>query len=230
MAVAKWVDTTARRRASQDPGERVQRRERIVAAAAAAIEEHGLVVSTAQIAERAGLPRPHLYRVFDGKADLDAAIAGHAATALVEHVRPTLTRTGTAPQIIGAVVAAAVEWAKTHPHLYRFMAAQQQTKALHRARLGRTRFLAEVESASAAYLRARDIDLEPPAGVLAGLMGMVDATIIWWLDEQDEAEADLVQRITRQVWLVLGDLLAGVGFPVADDVVLSLPAADTVTP
>lgn len=220
--MTKWVDTTARRRASQDPAERAERRARVVEAATVAIEKHGIGVGIAQIAEEAGLQRPHVYRLFDGRDDLDAAVAGHAATALIEHVRPTLSRSGTFLRIIEDVVAAAVAWASEHPHLYRFMAARQQTRALHQQRLGRTRFLAEIASASSAYLRASDVDLEPPAGVLAGLMAMVDASIIWWLDQRDEEQDALVARVARQVWLVLRDAARTAGLQLPDDTVLSI--------
>lgn len=202
---------------------RAQRRTRIVQAAAEAVEEHGLGVGTAQIAERAGVARPHVYRHFDSKDDLDAEVARWAATALVEHVRPTLTRTGTPMEIIRGVIAAAVAWAEEHPNLYRFMAARQQTKALQRVRLGRTRFLGEVLEASAAYLRSTEAGVEAPPRVMAGLMGMVDASIIWWLDHGDEAREELVDRLSRQVWLVLGDLVSEMGVPIDAATVLRLP-------
>jgi len=221
--VSKWVDTAANRRSTKLSGHRAERRDHIVRAAAAAIDEYGATVGTAQIADRAGVQRPHVYRHFDSKDDLDNEVAKYAATELVERVRPTLTRTGTPLQIIGGVIAESVAWAQEHPHLYRFMAARQQTKALQRARFGRTRFLGEVVSASTAYLRTRDVELEAPSGVLAGLMGMVDASIIWWLDHQEEEQSELVDRVTRQAWLVLGDMARSMGVPLDDDTVLTLP-------
>lgn len=225
----RWVDTTANRRATRLSDHRAERRAHIVEAAAAAIEEYGVGVGTAQIAARAGVARPHVYRHFDSKDDLDDAVARYAATALVEQVRPSLTRTGRPLEIVRGVVAESIGFAREHPNLYRFMAARQQTRARHRERLGqtrwgRTRFLGEVVDASTAYLKARDLDVEVPAGVLAGLMGMVDASIIWWLDHQDEQQEVVVDRVARQVWLVLRELLASLGLPIDDDTVLALPS------
>jgi len=221
--VAKWVDTTAVRRATRDSSRRAPKRAQIVLAATDAIEEHGLAVNTAQIAERAGVARPHVYRHFDSKDDLDDEVARYAAGELVARVRPTMVRNGTPPEIIRGVIAEAVGWAAEHPNLYRFMAARQQTKAMHRARLGRTRFLGEIVDASSAYLRAKQLDEDVPDGILAGLMGMVDASIIWWLDHDDEQQEQVVERLARQVWLILGNMLTELGLPIDDDTVLALP-------
>jgi AcrR family transcriptional regulator len=221
VQVTKWVDTAANRRSGKLSGARAERRAQIVEAAARAIEEYGGSVGTAQIAERAGVQRPHVYRVFESKDDLDDEVGKWAASRLLESVRPTLTRTGTPPEIIHGVVAAAIGWAQANPNLYRFMAARQQTKATHRARLGRTRFLGEIVGASEAYLRASDLDVEPPSGVMAGLMGMVDASIIWWLDHEDETRDEVVERLTRQVAGVLFDLLAQLGLEIPEDMVFA---------
>jgi AcrR family transcriptional regulator len=193
------------------------RREQIVIAAAEAIEEHGTGVGTAQIADRAGVARPHVYRHFSSKDDLEGEVLRLAADLLIEAVRPAMRQSGTAPAIIEGVIGAAVDWAGAHPNLYRFTAARQQTKATHRARLGRTRFLGEVVDAVSLYLRTPEIRADVPDGVMAGLMGMVDAGIIWWLDHDDESQTEVVARIAHQVWLVLRDVAHGMGLAIDDD-------------
>ncbi len=57
-------------------------------AAARAIEEYGPGVGTAQIAERAGVARPHVYRHFDSKEDLEREVLRFAADQLIDTVRP----------------------------------------------------------------------------------------------------------------------------------------------
>ncbi len=221
--LAKWVDTAVVRRSTAHESHRAPRREQIVVAAAAAIEEYGAGVGTAQIAERAGVARPHVYRHFDSKDDLEGEVLRFAATQLIEAVRPAMRRSGTAPVIIEGVIAAAVGWAEEHPNLYRFMAARQQTKATHRARLGRTRFLGEVVAAASAYLRTPDVGVALPAGGKAGLMGLVDAGIIWWLDHHDESQPEVVTRVAHQVWLVLRDVAQNVGLAIDDESLLTVP-------
>ncbi|WP_278258073.1 helix-turn-helix domain-containing protein [Nocardioides convexus] len=63
----KWVDSTVRRRSANEALESDARRAQVVQAAIDAIEEGGASVGMAQIAERAGIPRPHVYRHFASK-------------------------------------------------------------------------------------------------------------------------------------------------------------------
>lgn len=216
--VAKWVDSTVARRIRK-VGDDPSRRSLLVAAAAAAIDEEGPSVGMAQIAERAGIPRPHVYRYVASKQQLDLDVARRASADLLDEVRPHLSRRGTPYEVVHGVIGATVGWATEHPNLYRFVAAQGQTKALHQARTGRSRFLDELVTAMAAYLRPTEVVPTAPDGVLAGLMGMVDAGVIWWLDNKDETQDEVVERLSRQVTLVLKDMLAQLGYDVPDAMV-----------
>ncbi|MFB9766229.1 TetR/AcrR family transcriptional regulator [Nocardioides kongjuensis] len=218
--VAKWVDSTVRRRSAKEALESDARRAQVVQAAVDAIEEGGGQVGMGQIAERAGIPRPNVYRHFASKEQLDAEVARFAATELLRRVRPHLSTPGTPVEIVRGLIAPCVAWAAEHPHLFRFLAAQQQTKALHRARLGRTRLLSEIADAARAYLSDTSLSADPPEGVLVGVMGMVDASIIWWFDHHDESQEQLVDRLTRQVVAVLVDALAQSGLVVPEGLVL----------
>lgn len=217
--VAKWVDSTVARRirkVGDDPG----RRSLVIAAAAQAIDEEGPRVGMAKIAERAGIPRPHVYRYVESKKQLDLDVARKASDDLLTQIRPHLSRRGTPYDVVQGIVAEIVRWAVEHPNLYRFVAAQKQTAALHQARMGRSRFLDALVAAMAAYLRPTEVAPSAPAGVLAGLIGMVDAGIIWWLDHTDETQDQVVERLSRQVTLVLNDMLAQLGYDVPADMVL----------
>lgn len=204
MTGTRWVDTSASRRATRHSDHRASRRASIVKAAAAAIEELGASAGAADFAVRAGVPRPHVYRHFDSKEDLSDEVAQYAATALAERVRPALGSPGTPPLVVRGIVAEAVAWASENPNLYRFLAARQQSMSLGRDRFGRHSILAEVSRATTAYQREHSGD-EVPDGVLAGIIGMVDASITWWLDHRDEDAAQVVDRLARQILLILGD-------------------------
>lgn len=219
MDVARWLDSSVAKRLGVDRGGEAARRAKVLLAAVDAVEELGAGVGVGEVAERAGIPRPHVYRVFASKEMLDAEVARFAATELVRRVRPHYRQAGTPYDIVRGVILAVVEWAAEHPNLYRFLATQQQTKAWHRARFGRTRFLDEIATAMDRYLDAGGYTAKAPDGVLAGLMGMVDASIIWWLDHHDESRNAMVDRLSRQVMGVLRQMLADLGLLVDEDMV-----------
>jgi AcrR family transcriptional regulator len=196
------------------------RRDALVAAALSCVEEFGPGVGMAPIAERAGVPRPHVYRVVASKEELDAEVGRLAADMFVERVRPTVTRAASLRDTVHDAVAASVAWAAEHPNLYRFLAARQHARAASGPRHGRGRFLGMLVASSSEYLRRAggdDVGDVPGAdGVFAGIMGLIDASIIWWLDHEDETQQQVVERVARQVTLIQQDLLAQLGIT-ADD-------------
>ena len=106
VEVRRWADSTVRRRSSRDELDRNEKRERVVKAAMQVIDESGIGAGTALIAERAGIPRPHVYRYFTSRDDLDDQMARRAAQDLIARVRPNLTRRGTPQQVVEGLVRA----------------------------------------------------------------------------------------------------------------------------
>jgi AcrR family transcriptional regulator len=200
------VDSTVRRRSSRDDEVRDRRRRHVANAALQVVDETGADAGTALIAERAGIPRPHVYRYFASREDLDNEVVRLAAQDLIQRVRPHLARRGTPGQVVEGLVRACATWADAHPHLYRFLAARGQSRTLHRSRMGRSRLLDEIAVAARGYTKSGDESF--PEGILVGVMGMVDATVIWWLDQRDETLDVMVRRLSRHVTLVLQDALA----------------------
>ena len=180
----------------------------------------------AQIAERAGIPRPHAYRYVESKKQLDLDVARKASADLLDRgpsapepprhavrdrARDRRGRSSSGPSSTPTSTGSSLP--------------RSRRTALHQARMGRSRFLDELIAAMAAYLRPTDVVPAAPDGVLAGLIGMVDAGITWWLDHKDETQDEVVDRLSRQVTLVLEDMLAQLGYDVPDDMVFD-PGAD----
>ena len=176
------------------------RRARVVSAAVEALEAFGPAVGLGRIAERAGIPRPHLYRHFASKEQLDAEVVRFAAVDLGDRVRPHLSASGTPHDVVAGVIAAAAAWASENPQLYRFIAAQSHD----------SRALADVRGALARLLGPEGAAAVPDA-VLASLVGLVETGIIWWLDHEDEPLDRLVQRLARHASLVLVDVAGELG-------------------
>jgi AcrR family transcriptional regulator len=204
---ARQSDTVAARRAGGPVGQREQRRQRIIEAAAVAIDRYGTGAALGVVADQAGVPRPHVYRHFERRDDLDLEVARHAARQLSAWIRPALSARGTPPAIIRGIISKVLAWAMQHPNLYRF-----------RARLGPSAAVPEFMNATAAYMHANGHGAVPPAQAVASIIGMVDASVLWWLDNTTQLDADqLIERLAAQVWLVLTDVMTGLGRPVSAD-------------
>ena len=188
-----------------DPHRR-ERRLSIINAAIAAIEEHGPDVLTAQVADRAGVPRTHVYRHFEGKAALDLAVSTHLANQLGQNLRAGLAGGGTAMAIIGGAVDQHLGWVEEHPNLYRFLAQHSfrvRTDSLGTAGDAKSVFAAELTALISAYMVALGLDTEPAERLMVGVVGLVDATAAWWLDRSELSRAAVTAELTEQVWLLL---------------------------
>ncbi|MFV2102363.1 TetR/AcrR family transcriptional regulator [Micromonospora sp. LOL_024] len=190
-------DTIAARRAGGVPDERARRRQLVVEAAVRAIEEDGTGTGLGTVADRAGLPRPHVYRLFTSRQDLDQAVARHAARLLSARIRPSLSTAGALPEVTHGIIGQVLSWAVQHPNLYRF-----------RARLGAAHAVPELTAAAVANLRAAGYEAQLPAYVVASVIGLVDAGIIWWFDHQDEVgPGELNDWLAAQVWSVVAEMV-----------------------
>ncbi|MCE5289534.1 MAG: TetR/AcrR family transcriptional regulator [Nocardiaceae bacterium] len=201
--------TNAEKRADSSvaPPPGSDRRQKIIEAATKAIEEFGPDAAIGVTADLAGLPRPHIYRHFDSKAELDQAVARHAARLLGRRVRPTLSASGSPVGIIRAASHEVVAWASAHPNLYRFRALRRDAPAVQ-----------EYGRAAAAYLQRLGHDAVFPAQVVAAVVGLADASVLWWLDNPDQLTDDeLVDKLTRQVWLLVEQAVRDLGIDAEPD-------------
>ena len=188
-----------------DPHRR-ERRLSIINAAIAAIEEHGPDVLTAQIADEARVPRTHVYRHFDGKPALDLAVSTHVAAQLGQRIRAGLAGGGSAIGIIAGAIDQHLAWVEAHPNLYRFLA--QHSYAVRSDGPGgagdaKAALAAELTALISRYMTALGIDTEPAERVIVGVVGLVDATAVWWLGSSSLPRAVVAAELTDQVWLLL---------------------------
>jgi AcrR family transcriptional regulator len=101
----------------------IPRREQIVAAARALLEEHGArAVSMRNVAAEVGIRAPSLYEHVEDKADLENALI---AAGLREQGDALAAATADADDPLVAAGAAWRTWAREHPHLYRLISRHQ---------------------------------------------------------------------------------------------------------
>ncbi|SHG25172.1 transcriptional regulator, TetR family [Jatrophihabitans endophyticus] len=203
-----------------DPHRR-ERRQAIITAAIAAIEEYGPEVLTARIAEQAGVPRTHVYRHFDGKRALDLAVSAHIGNEIGEHIRGGLAVGGSARDIIGAAIGQHLRWVEEHPNLYRFVAQHAyavRAKDSRSAVDAKAAFAAELSVLVERYLRALGVDAAAAERVIVGVVGLVDATAAWWLEGGGTpVRAVLTAELTGRVWLLIDSVGRDLGFELDPD-------------
>ncbi|MBF6331370.1 TetR/AcrR family transcriptional regulator [Nocardia transvalensis] len=173
-------------------------------AAVAVIEENGVDVSVQQIADRLRLPRPVVYRHFDGRADLDDQIRRRILESLLAELMPTLRADGTLKDAVRGAVGTYVGWVDRHPHLHRFLAGDaphgdSQALAGARDRIGGR--LADLFAASLARF---GIDTERARPMAFGIIGFVDGVVnSWRADPATTLTSDQVEGILAESVLAL---------------------------
>lgn len=186
----------------------------IINAAIEAIEQYGPDVLTAQIAEKAGVPRTHVYRHFDGKQALELAVSRHVAREIGESIRAGLAATGSGRAIIGGAIDQHLRWVEAHPNLYRFLAQHAYavgTTGSSSADDAKTAFATELTALLERYLAMFGLDTAPAERVIIGVVGMVDSTAAWWLEHPDIAREQLTTDLTEQSWLIIARTASGLG-------------------
>jgi AcrR family transcriptional regulator len=212
--------------AGRDDAQAVARRDEILAAARAAIEEHGPGALTGQIAKHAGLARPNVYRHFASKDDLDLALARRAYKELRRAITSRLDLSGSPLDVVRAPIEAQVNWAEQHPNLYRFLVSrghQRTTEGQHAAERGD--FAAELAAAGARYFPGFTDDADAAEATLVATIGLVDASVLRWLDRHNEGRDQLIDRLSAQCWLLIDHHLHERGIHVNPTQSLPQPSA-----
>jgi AcrR family transcriptional regulator len=202
-----------------DPHRR-ERRAAIITAALAAIDEYGPDALTGQVAAKAGVPRTHVYRHFEGRQALDLAVSRQAAREIGESIRLALARPGSARMLIGGAIDALLGWVEAHPNLYRFLAQHAFTVATTgspAADDAKAALAAELTALLRRYLSAFRLDTAPAEQVIVGVVGMVDSTAAWWLEHPHVRRAELTGALTEQVWLIIDHTARGLGLELDPD-------------
>jgi len=187
--------------------------------------EAGAEVHVQQIADRAGLSRTVVYRHFNDRSDLDAAVQGAVLELLRGQLVPALSFEGTPVEIIRRIVAAYVGWAVAHPALHEFAQADppgvgpgQMERAIgHIA--GQVEDLINV-GVEVLHVELQEHEVDALDPLVFGLVGAVFTSVRRWLSrpERKPAADEFVAIATEAIWLQIAGMAKARGVELDPDV------------
>ncbi|WP_336085673.1 TetR/AcrR family transcriptional regulator [Nocardia sp. SSK8] len=196
--------TTSDGRSQRWNGHKAERRDQILVAAVTAIRQGGAEVGVKDIAERAGVPRSVVYRLFGDRDDLDEHVRIRIISELMTRLTPVLSPEGTVGNAVTRAVETYLGWIVTNPHLHRFLAAGSKRAATSSTSVSEAR-TAVAEQVSRLF--ASSIERHGGAADIAeplafGLVGMVDNSVNRWLGRgMQPLTADELSRVLQR-WIV----------------------------
>jgi len=184
----------------------------IVDAAFRAIDRGGPDVSLREIAAEAGTAKPKIYRHFNDKADLFAAIGKRLRDMLIAAIFPTIDfATESTREVVRHSVAAYVDLVDEHPNVLRLMlggrfpeTAESTTRGVNDGR-EITMTMAEMFNNE-----VRGTELDPAALELAAAatFGSASAATDWWLgnDRDSPRRMPSPEFVTHLTTIMLGTI------------------------
>ncbi len=178
------------------PGER---RALIEAAAAELFAEHGYAGATLeQIAARAGVTKPVLYRHFAGKKDLHMSLLAEHRDGLLAELARSAAGEGPPAERLPLILDAWFAYVERHPYAWRMLfrdtTGDPEIEAFHRELQASARRLTAALIANEPGLGIPERELEPTAELIrAATTGLA----LWWLDNPDLPRAVPVAAATR---------------------------------
>jgi AcrR family transcriptional regulator len=183
----------------------------MVRAAIDAVRTHGPGVSVAEIAARAGITKPVLYRHFTDRADLQRAVGREAAALLMGRMAPELDPKREPAELIRGVVDAFLAGIEDEPELWRFVVHHPIERApgaevVDDARVQVARLLATLIGER---LRSLGLDSDGAEAWAQGLVGMVESAGDWWLERRTMSRGALTDYLTTLIWGGVSGVLGG---------------------
>ena len=192
-------------RATRWSTHREARREELVLAAVAAIDEHGPDAGIGDIAATAGVSKPVLYRYFADKADLHAAVGTWGAGVVMERLVPALFSSGSVQERVELGCDAYLAAIEEHPNVFLLLVAHRGAGT---DSSGQGDPLADGKAAIAAAiarvlgdgLRELGIDAAGAEPWAHGLVGLGLSTGEWWLTRRTMSRSAVSGYLSTFVW------------------------------
>ena len=186
------------RRNSRWDEHRETRRTELVAAAVAAIDEHGPSAGIAEIAASAGVSKPVLYRYFSDKADLYRSVGAWGANAVIDGLLPVLLGDGPIRSRVETASDDYLQLISLHPHVF-FLLVEHPTNEDPLAD-GKEMVAATISRTLGDVLRGLGVDAAGAEPWAHGLVGLGLSTGEWWLRRKTMSRAAVSAYLSSFIW------------------------------
>jgi AcrR family transcriptional regulator len=198
---------------------RAERRRQLVEAAIEVLGEVGPEFGLDQVADRAGVTKPVIYRHFTDRAGLVAAM-GERATAMMidEGILPAaLDADETVAERIRNTVDAFLAFLEHHPNIYWLFVRHAPRDGDEVAQTSKEIIAAAVTAALGDVLRAGEVDAGIAEVWARGLIGFVQNTAEWWLERRTMSRESLTDYTALLIWAQMDGLARRYGAVVDPD-------------
>jgi AcrR family transcriptional regulator len=190
---------------------RESRRAELVAAAVAAIDEHGPAASIAEIAASAGVSKPVLYRYFTDKDDLYRAVGQWGAEQVMQALVPTLVADGPMREKVFRACDEYLALIAQHPQV--FLLLIEHRTADDPLADGKEQIATSLAKLMGDTLRRLGVDAAGAEPWAHGVVGMGLAVGEWWLRRDIMSQEAASEYLATFLWNAFSGFAAdhGVG-------------------
>lgn len=193
---------------------REARRAELVEAAVAAIDAHGPQASIDDIATAAGVSKPVLYRYFDDKAQLHAAVGTWGAMLVLERLTPAINAPVPIQERVRAGVDAYLSTIDEHPNVFLLLVRYRSDGRSDPLADGKAAIAATLARVMGDNLRALGVDAGGAEPWAHGLVGLGLATGEWWLTRRTMSRGAVSDYLTAFVWHAFAGITGSYGVTV----------------
>lgn len=170
------------------------------------------------------MARSRMYRYFTNGVDLHRAIADRAVAWVNASLAPLWKLSGTPMEMVHSAINSHMRWLSEHNHLYWYLSKHAMPDS-------RTSIV-DIKSAICQHLTRLlehclsvfGIDGRVAEPLAYGVVGLVESSVIRWLDNPHGIEApELADRLGRWVWKMLDDTLREGGVELDPHVPFAVP-------
>ncbi len=181
---------------------RAERREKIVDAALAVLGETGPEFGLDQVAARAGVTKPVIYRFFGDRATLVHAMGERATNRLAERMMPALYDEVALVPRIRAVIDAFIRFLDDMPTVYWLFARPVPGSGGEVVHAHKEFVASAVAGVLSEYILSFGVEVPHDAEKVwaHGLVGFVQNTAEWWLEHRTIGRDEVTDQLTTLVW------------------------------